>query len=104
MRIDLVPDFFTVIQSVDPVAAYRRYFETYRRILEPYWRNYVVDPESPHFADVVRGAVHADRHDLRAMLDRVDTAALARETTARCAALLEMDSEADTIIMVGVGA
>lgn len=104
MHIDLVPDFFTVIQSVDPVAAYQRYFETYRRILEPYWRNYVVDPESPHFADVVRGTVHADRHDLRAMLDRVDVAALVRDATARCAALLEMDNEADTIIMVGVGA
>lgn len=104
MLIDLVPDFFTVIQSVDPVAAYQRYFETYRQIVEPYWKNYVVDPDSPHFAEIVRTAMDADRHDLRTLLDHVDVATLVRETAARCAALLEMDSDADTVIMVGVGA
>jgi len=104
MLIDLVPDFFTVIQSVDPVAAYQRYFETYRQIVEPYWKNYVVDPDSPHFAEIVHATMHADRHDLRTLLDRVDVATLVRETAARCAALLDMDSDADTVIMVGVGA
>ena len=77
MLINLVPDFLTVLQSTDPVAAYQRYFETHRPLLEAYWHNYVLDPSGPHFLDVVREAVYADRDDLRAMLDRVDIAALA---------------------------
>jgi hypothetical protein len=29
MLINLLPDFFAVLQSVDPVAAYHRYFEAH---------------------------------------------------------------------------
>ena len=104
MLINLLPDFFAVLGASDRVAAYQRYYATHRRILEPYWHNYVVDPEGPHFLDVVRSTVHAGRDDLRAMLDRTDVDMLARDTEARCAQLLSMDVEIDTVVMVGVGA
>jgi len=103
MLINLVPDFFTVLQSTDPVAAYQRYFETHRPLLEAYWHNYVLDSSGPHFLDVVREAVYADRDDLRAMLDRVDVAALARSAEEQCAALFALDSRVDVVLMVGVG-
>jgi hypothetical protein len=104
MLINLLPDFFAVVSASDRVAAYQHYYSTHRRILEPYWHNYVVDPEGPHFVDVVRATVHADRDDLRAMLDRTDVVALARDTEARCAELLGVDADIDTVLMVGVGA
>ena len=104
MLINLVPDFLAVLRSADRAAAYRRYFVAHRRLLEAYWHNYVLDPESPHFADVVRTTVAADRADLDAMLARVDVAQLANEAHARCAELLELDVEVDVVLMVGVGA
>jgi hypothetical protein len=103
MLINLVPDFFAVLQSTDPVAAYQRYFETHRPVLEAYWHNYVLDPSGPHFLDVVRETVYADRDDLKAMLDRVDVAALAQDAEAQCRALFDIDSEVDIVLMVGVG-
>ena len=104
MLINLLPDFFTVVSASDPVAAYQHYYSTHRRILEPYWHNYVVDPEGPHFLDVVRATVHANRDDLHAMLDRTDVVTLARDTEARCAELLSVDTDVDAVLMVGVGA
>jgi hypothetical protein len=104
MLINLIPDFFAVLDSTDFLAAYRHYLATHRRILEPYWHNYVLDPEGPHFEDVVRTTMLADRSDLRAMLERTDVVSLARDTEARCAALLEIDSKVDVVLMVGVGA
>jgi hypothetical protein len=104
MLINLLPDFFAVLNSTDRVAAYQRYFQTHRRILEPYWQNYVVDPEGPHFAEVVRSTALADRSDLREMLERTDVVALARATEQRCAQLLQQDVDVDLVIMVGVGA
>jgi hypothetical protein len=104
MLINLMPDFFAVLSASDRVAAYERYYSSHRRILEPYWHNYVVDPEGPHFTDVVRATVHADRADLRTMLDRTDVAALARNTEAQCADLLAVDVDVDVVVMVGVGA
>ncbi|HEU4642804.1 MAG TPA: hypothetical protein VFS44_10150 [Gemmatimonadaceae bacterium] len=104
MLINLIPDFFAVLNSSDPLAAYRRYFAAHRRLLEPYWQNYVVDPESPHFGDVVRSAALADRSDLRAMLERVDVVSLARDAELRCASLLDIDVDVDVVLMVGVGA
>jgi len=104
MLIDLLPDFFVVLESEDRVAAYRRYYATHRRVLEAYWQNYVLDPDGPHFDDVARATVDADRTDLRAMLGRTDVAALARAAHDHCAALLEMDTEVDVVLMVGVGA
>jgi hypothetical protein len=104
MLINLLPDFFAVLDATDRVAAYQRYYSTHRRILEAYWHNYALDPEGPHFVDVVRSTVHADRADLRMMLDRTDVAALASDTDARCAELLGIDVDIDVVLMVGVGA
>src|SRR3954464_14807320 len=104
MLINLLPDFFAVLNSTDRVAAYQRYFQAHRRLLEPYWHNYVVDPEGPHFNDVVRVTALADRSDLRDMLARTDVVALARSTEQQTARLLEQDVDVDIVLMVGVGA
>ena len=104
MLINLLPDFLAVLDANDRVAAYHRYYAIHRRILEPYWHNYVVDPEGPHFLDVVRAAVNADRSDLRTTLDRTDVAALARNAEGQCARLLGTDVDIDVVLMVGVGA
>jgi hypothetical protein len=104
MLINLLPDFFAVLESTDRVAAYQRYYTAHRRLLEAYWHNYVVDPEGPHFVDVVQGTVDAARADLRAMLARTDVVALARATEERCARLIEPDVDVDVVLMVGVGA
>lgn len=104
MLINLLPDFFTILDSTDRIAAYRSYFESHRRILQAYWHNYVIDPDSPHFADVVRSTMLADRGDLRAMLERTDVVSLVRETEAQCRQLLHSDTDFDVVVMVGVGA
>src|SRR5213082_2026246 len=104
MLINLLPDFFAVLDSTDRVAAYLRYFEAHRRLLEPYWQNYVVDPEGPHFSDVVRATALADRTDLKEMLERTDVVALARATEQQCGRLLEQDVDVQVVLMVGVGA
>ena len=104
MLINLLPDFFAVLNSADRVAAYSRYFDTHRRLLEAYWHNYVLDPDGPHFQDVVRATALADRTDLRTMLERTDVVSLARNTTEQCTLLLDVDSDIDVVLMVGVGA
>ena len=104
MLINLLPDFFAILDSTDRTAAYRTYFDTHRRLLQAYWHNYVIDPDSPHFADVVRSTVGAERDDLRAMLERTDVVTLARETEARVRELLQVDADYDVVLMVGVGA
>jgi hypothetical protein len=104
MLINLLPDFLAVLNSTDRVAAYERYFAAHRQILEPYWHNYVIDPDTPHFVDIVRTSVYADRTDLRAMLERTDVVTLARSAEQRCRELLAFDSDADVVLMVGVGA
>src|SRR5665213_266070 len=104
MLINLIPDFFALLDSSDPVAAYRRYYTSHLRILEPYWRNYVLDPDTSHFDDVALAVMRADRHDLRGMLERTDVVSLARETELRCSTLLEPDSDIDVVLMVGGGA
>ncbi|MCC6318147.1 MAG: hypothetical protein IT361_10695 [Gemmatimonadaceae bacterium] len=103
MLINLIPDFFAVLNSSDRVAAYQQYFEAHRARLSAYWNNYVFDPESEHFLDVVRMTVYADRTDLRAMLERTDVVQLAQQTEARCAELLGADTDLDVVLMVGVG-
>ena len=103
MLINLLPDFFAVLNSTDRVAAYQQYFESYRARLSAYWHNYVFDPDSEHFLDVVKMTTQADRSDLRAMLERTDVVSLARDTEARCAELLGTDVDIDVVLMVGVG-
>ena len=104
MLINLLPDFFAVLNSNDRVAAYGRYYEAHKKILEAYWQNYVLDPEGPHFADVVRATAMADRTDLRTMLERTDVVSLARNTEEQCQHLLDIDTGVDVVLMVGVGA
>lgn len=104
MLINLLPDFFAILDSTDRIAAYRSFFESHRRLLQAYWHNYVIDPDSPHFADVVRSTVLADRGDLRAMLERTDVVSLVRDTEAQCRQLLRSDTDFDVVLMVGVGA
>ena len=104
MLINLVPDFFAVIDSVDPVATYDDYFRAHQRILRAYWQNYVVDPDGPHYTDVVRATVTAPHDDLRRMLAQTDVVALARTTEEHCRALLALDADLDIALMVGVGA
>lgn len=104
MLINLLPDFFAVLSSADPVAAYHRYFEANRQVLAAYWHNYVIEPAGPHFNEVVRETVRADRTDLRAMLEKTDVVALAKQAEAACAERFEIDSTIDVVLMVGVGA
>ena len=104
MLINLLPDFVSILDSTDRIAAYRSYFERHRRLLQSYWHNYVIDPDSPHFADVVRSTVLADRSDLRAVLERTDVVSLVRNAEAQCRELLGVDSDYDILLMVGVGA
>jgi hypothetical protein len=104
MLINLLPDFFAVLDSTDRLAAYQRYFAAHRKILEPYWHNYVIDPDSPHFVDIARSTVNASRADLRSMLERTDIVSLARAAEQQCRELLAMDSDCDVVLMVGVGA
>ena len=104
MLINLLPDFFAVHNSTDRVAAYLRYFENHRPFLEAYWHNYVLDPAGPHFMEVVRSAALASRVDLRTMLERIDVVSLARNTEDQCRALLDIDTDLDVYLMVGVGA
>src|SRR5262245_59401067 len=104
MLINLLPDFFAVLDSTDRLAAYQRYFVAHRKILQPYWDNYVIDPESPHFTDIARSTVHHGRADLLGMLDRTDVVTLARSSEQQCRELLELDCDVDVVLMVGVGA
>ena len=104
MLINLLPDFFAVLNSTDRIAAYSRYFDNHRSLLEAYWANYVVEPDSPHFSEVVKSAALAGRTDLRTMLERMDVVSLARNAEDQCRSLLEIDSDVDVVLMVGVGA
>jgi hypothetical protein len=104
MLINLLPDFLSVLNSSDRIAAYLRYFDAHRPLLDAYWNNYVLDPEGPHFLDVVRATSLADRDDLASMLERCDVVALARATETQCTELLAIDVPIDVVLMVGVGA
>lgn len=104
MLINLLPDFFALLDSSDPVAAYQRYFDAHRRLLEAYWLNYVIEPVGPHFLDIVRSTVSADRSDLRAMLERTDIVTIARAAEMQTREALGADVDVDVVLMVGVGA
>lgn len=104
MLINLLPDFFAILDSPDPVAAYHRYFAAHRRILEAYWLNYVLEPAGPHFEEIIRSTVSADRADLRTMLERTDVVTLARAAEMQTREVLAADVDVDVVLMVGVGA
>jgi hypothetical protein len=104
MILNLVPEFLAVCASPTPGDAYAAYHRRYERILSAYWHNNVLDPDSPHAAEVVRGALAADRRDLERLLATVDLERVATEALDRAAAVLELDSEVDLYLIVGVGA
>jgi hypothetical protein len=104
MVVDLVPEFLAALDAPDPLDAYRRYLDNHRPVLAAYWRNYVLELDSPHAEDVMIRALAADRRDLRNLLDSVDVPALARDTQRSCEEVFEPDREMDLYLMVGVGA
>lgn len=104
MLINLVPDFLAVVGSSDPIAAYDEYFRANERLLRAYWHNYVIEPEGPHFREIVRSTVFANRDDLRDLLARTDVVSIARNAEERTRELLASDADVDVVLMVGVGA
>lgn len=104
MLINLVPEFLAVLAANDPRSAYQRYLESHQALLSAYWRNYVLDLESPHAEDVIATALAADRADLRLLLDEVDLPRLAEDALARAERVLGFDHPVDVVLMVGVGA
>ena len=104
MLINLLPDFFALLDSSDPAAAYQRYFAAHQSLLDAYWQNYVIEPAGPHFEEIVRSTMLADRSDLRAMLERTDIVTLARAAEMKTRDALAADVDIDVVLMVGVGA
>jgi Predicted Zn-dependent protease (DUF2268) len=101
--INLLPDFFGVLEAADREAAYRQYRESHRPILDAYWRNYVLDPDTPHADTIVTAALRADRSDLYGLKATTDVVQLAEEAIARAEELLVIDRPTDTYLMVGLG-
>lgn len=103
MLINLLPDFFAVLESADREAAYRQYRESHRPILDAYWRNYVLDPDTPHADSIVSSALRADRSDLYGLAATTDLVQLSEEAIARAGEIMGIDRPTDTYLMVGLG-
>ena len=103
MLINLLPDFLAVLDAPDREAAYQQYREAHRPILDAYWRNYVLDPDSPHAGEIVSSALKADRSDLQGLAARVDLVRVVEDAIARAEELLHIDRPTDTYLMVGLG-
>jgi hypothetical protein len=101
--INLLPDFLAVLDADNPEAAYQRYRDAHRPVLDAYWRNYVLDPDGPHAEEVVTRTLRANHDDLRALAQDVDVVRLAEEAIARSEELLGIDRPTDCYLMVGVG-
>jgi predicted Zn-dependent protease DUF2268 len=101
--INLLPDFLAILEAHDREAAYRQYREAHRPILDAYWRNYVLDPDSPHADEIVAAALKADRSDLLALAASTDLVQLSEEAVARAEAVLQLDRPTDIYLMVGLG-
>jgi predicted Zn-dependent protease DUF2268 len=101
--INLLPDFLEVLRAPDREAAYRQYRDAHRPILDAYWRNYVLDPDSIHAAEIVSSALAADRSDLHQLAASVDLVQMAEEAIARSEEILQLDRPTDTYLMVGLG-
>jgi len=101
--INLLPDFLAVLGAGDREAEYRQYRESHRPILDAYWRNYVLDPDSPHADEIITAALRADRSDLLTLAASVDVVQLAEDAIARAEELLQVDRPTDTYLMVGLG-
>ena len=103
MLINLLPDFLAVLDAADPRADYQRYRDAHRPILDAYWHNYVLDPDSPQADEVVEAALAADRSDLTALLESTDLVQLVEESAARAQEILRIDQPTDCYLMVGMG-
>jgi hypothetical protein len=101
--INLLPDFLAVLDAHDREAAYRQYREAHRPILDAYWRNYVLDPDSPHADEIIASALRADRSDLLALAGSTDVVRLAEEAIASAESVLRLDRPTDVYLMVGLG-
>jgi hypothetical protein len=101
--INLLPDFFAVLEAADREAAYRQYREAHRLILDAYWRNYVLDPDAPYVDEIVTSTLRADRSDLYSLAASTDIIRLAEEAIARTEELIGIDGPTDTYLMVGLG-
>lgn len=101
--INLLPDFLEVLRAPDREAAYQQYRDSHRPILDAYWRNYVLDPDSPHALAIVAAALAADRSDLYQLASSVDLVPVAEEAIARAGEVLQIDRPTDTYLMVGLG-
>ena len=103
MLINLLPDFLSVLDAENREEAYRQYRDAHRPVLDAYWHNYVLDPDSAHAEAIVANALRANREDLRALAQTVDLVALAEEAIGRAEELLQIDRPTDCYLMVGVG-
>ena len=103
MLINLLPDFFAVLEAADREEAYRQYREAHRPIIDAYWRNYVLDPDAPYAGEVVTKALRADRSDLYTLASSADVVRLAEEAAARAEELIGVDGPTDIYLMVGLG-
>jgi len=101
--INLLPDFLAVLDAANPEAAYQQYRDAHRPILDAYWHNYVLDPDSAHADGIVANALKAPRDDLRALMRSTNLEGLAEETIGRAEELLQIDRPADCYLMVGAG-
>jgi Predicted Zn-dependent protease (DUF2268) len=101
--INLLPDFFAVLEAADREAAYRQYRENHQPILDAYWRNYVLDPDTPHADEIVSAALKADRSDLYSLAASTDLIQLAEDAIIRAEDLIGVDRPTDTYLMVGLG-
>ncbi|HLS47520.1 MAG TPA: DUF2268 domain-containing putative Zn-dependent protease [Gemmatimonadales bacterium] len=104
MLINLVPSFLSVLEAADPEAAYLRYREAHRPVLDAYWRNYVLDPDTAQAAEVVAKSLRAVRTDLHALLATQNIVQIAEEAMARAMEVLAADRPVDCYLMVGMGA
>src|SRR5438309_8516230 len=104
MLVNLVPEFLAILAAPDPTAAYHEYLDRHKPVLQSYWRNYVLDPTSPHAERVIAAALRAERADLERLLEDVDVAAIADEALGRSLEQFEADCPVDLYLMVGVGA
>ncbi len=78
MLVNLVPEFLAVLAAPDPPAAYHDYLDRHKPVLYSYWRNYVLDPDSPQAERAIAAALRADRADLGRLLEDVDVAVTGR--------------------------
>jgi hypothetical protein len=101
--INLLPDFLAVLDAHDRDTAYRQYREAHRPILDAYWRNYVLDPDSPHADEIIAHALRADHSDLLALTQSTDLVQLAEEAVATAERVLHLDRPTDIYLMVGLG-